>query len=137
MLDAAGRPHGLTANSFTSVSAFPPLVLVCVDHRASAFAPFMEAGSFAINILASDQRGISSRFAGAADDRFEGVEWRRGELTGAPVLGGVLAWLECDMRDRIPAGDHTIFLGEVKAASSRGGAQPLLYYHRDYRLLGS
>ena len=133
--DAEGRPHGLTANSFTSVSADPPMALVCVDHRASAYQRFFEAGAFAINILAEEQRALSERFAGPADERFEGVAWREGEATGAPLLAEALAWLECVVRRRVEAGDHTVFIGEVKAAGA-GDGRPLVYFLRGYRAIG-
>lgn len=132
--DGNGQPHGLTANSFSSVSWAPPMVLVCVAHGASAYPRFFEAAAFAINILAEEQRDLSVRFAGPADDRFEGVVWRPGEATGAPLLEGVLASLECRTIHRVDAGDHTVFIGEVAAASSRDG-RPLVYFFRDYRAI--
>jgi flavin reductase (DIM6/NTAB) family NADH-FMN oxidoreductase RutF len=131
-----GRPHGLTANSFSSVSWAPPMVLVCVAHSASAYRQFLEAESFAINILAEEQRELSVRFAGPSDDRFEGVVWRPGEATGAPLLEGVLASLECRTTHRVDAGDHTVFIGAVAAAASRDG-RPLVYFLRDYRAIAA
>lgn len=133
--DVEGRPHGLTANSFSSVSWEPPMVLVCVDHGASAYRQFHEAPAFAINILAEEQRSLSVRFAGPADERFEGVGWRPGEAAGAPLLDGVLGWLECRTTHRVDAGDHTVFIGEVVSADSRDG-RPLVYFFRDYRVIG-
>ncbi len=131
--DAEGRPHGLTANSFSSVSWEPPMVLVCVDHRATAHPQFLAADAFAINILSDLQRDISIRFAGPADERFEGLAWHPGRATGAPLLPGVLAWLECATTHRVEAGDHTVFIGEVKAAGSELDANPLIYFLRHYR----
>lgn len=133
--DSGGRPHGLTATSFSSVSWAPPMVLVCVAHSASAYRPFLRAEAFAVNILGEEQRELSARFAGPAEGRFEGVEWRPGAATGAPLIGGALAWLECRATHRVDAGDHTVFIGEVAAAASRDG-QPLLYFQRDYRAIG-
>jgi flavin reductase (DIM6/NTAB) family NADH-FMN oxidoreductase RutF len=133
--DSDGRPHGLTANSFSSVSWNPPMVLVCVDHGASAHDRFFAANSFAINILSDRQRDLSIRFAGPADERFEGLDWHPGPETGAPLLPGVLAWLECQTTHRVEAGDHTVFIGEVKGAGGAGEAQPLVYFLRQYRLL--
>lgn len=128
-----GKPHGLTVNSFTSVSLEPPLVLVCVGHKAATHGPFSSAETFAINILSAEQQDLSARFASSHPNRFEGMEWDHGEL-GAPVLGGALAVLECEMREKIDAGDHTIFLGLVRRAGVKDGA-PLIYFSGKYREL--
>jgi flavin reductase (DIM6/NTAB) family NADH-FMN oxidoreductase RutF len=133
--DSDGRPHGLTANSFSSVSAVPPMVLVCVDHRATAHPQFLAAPGFAINILSDQQRDVSVRFAGPADERFEGLDWHPGPHIGAPLLPGTLAWLECKTTHRIEAGDHTVFIGEVLAADALADARPLVYFLREYREL--
>ncbi|MBI5084624.1 MAG: flavin reductase family protein [Acidobacteria bacterium] len=125
-----GKPHGLTANSFCSVSLHPPMVLVCVAHKASTHGPFAAASSFAINILSENQRELSVRFASSHSNRFEGVNWRKGEC-GAPVLDDSLAVLECATRERIAAGDHTIFLGEVRQATVKDG-RPLVYFGGGY-----
>src|SRR6266581_3486375 len=78
VLDEAGRVHGLTANSFTSVSLTPPIVLVCVDNRSKVLEHFRRQSHFGINILADHQKPLSDRFAGSGYDRFEGVEWHHG-----------------------------------------------------------
>ncbi len=128
-----GKPHGLTVNSFTSVSLEPPLVLVCIGHKAATHGPFSSASAFTVNILSEEQRDLSARFASSHPNRFEGVDWYEGEL-GAPVLNGALAVLECEMRERMEAGDHTIFLGLVRRAGVRDGA-PLVYFSGKYREL--
>jgi flavin reductase (DIM6/NTAB) family NADH-FMN oxidoreductase RutF len=128
-----GSPQGLTANSFSSVSLDPPLVLVSVDVAASVHVHFVAAKSFAINILDETQRELSERFAFGRGDRFEGLDWAPG-ITGAPVIAGSLAVLECVVREHFEGGDHTIFLGEVVRAESRDG-QPLIYYASEYRRL--
>lgn len=134
VIGADGHPQGLTANSFSSVSWNPPLVLVCVDHRAAVHEHFFASDAFAINILAEDQRELSVRFATAGAERFEGLDWEKGG-TGAPLISGALAHLECRTTHRHVAGDHTIFVGEVVRAASREG-RPLVYFYRDYRSLG-
>lgn len=128
-----GKPHGLTVNSFTSVSLEPPLVLVCVGHKAASHGPFANAETFAVNVLGAEQQELSARFASSHPNRFEGIEWEHGEL-GAPVLGGALAVLECEMREKIEAGDHTVFVGLVRRAVVREGA-PLIYFSGKYREL--
>jgi flavin reductase (DIM6/NTAB) family NADH-FMN oxidoreductase RutF len=132
-LAADGSPQGFTANSFTSVSMEPPMVLVCVDHRASVLRHFLSASHFAINILESGQQEISARFALRGVDRFSGVPWRPG-ATGVPVLEGVVAHLECATRQTVVAGDHTLILGEVLHAET-GEGKPLLYYSSAYHHL--
>ncbi len=132
--DAAGAPHGMTANSFTSVSLAPPLVLVCVDHRARILEHFRIGDHFGINILGAAQRPLSDRFAGSGYDRFEGVAWRPG-YTGVPLLEHVLATLECARVNVVTAGDHDIVIGEVLHADCQDG-DPLVFYGSQYRSLG-
>lgn len=125
-----GRPVGMTANSFTSVSLDPPLVSVNVDHRAEMHRHLARASAFAVNVLESRQETLSRRFAGEHADRFEGVGYRLGE-TGLPLLDGVLATLECDIHARFEVGDHTIVVGRVVGGRT-GDGQPLLYYRGGY-----
>jgi flavin reductase (DIM6/NTAB) family NADH-FMN oxidoreductase RutF len=132
--DADGAPHGMTANSFTSVSLVPPLVLVCVDHRARILEHFRIGDHFGVNILGAAQRQLSDRFAGSGYDRFEGVTWNPGH-TGVPLLADVLATLECARVNVVTAGDHDIVVGEVLHADCQEG-EPLVFYGSQYRSLG-
>jgi len=125
-----GTPHGFTANSFTSVSMEPPMVLICVDHRANVLRHFEDAKHFGVNILAEDQEALSVRFAERGLDRFVGIDWHTG-ATGVPLLGGALARFECATIQTLAAGDHTIILGEVLYAEWQEGA-PLLYFAHGY-----
>jgi len=134
VLDAAGAPHGMTANSFTSVSLNPPLVLVCVDHRARILEHFRIGEHFGVNILGASQRHFSDKFAGSGYDRFEGVEWHAGQ-TGVPLLPDVLATIECARMKVVTAGDHDIVIGEVLHANCQDG-DPLVFYGSQYRCLG-
>lgn len=129
-----GKPHGLTVNSFTSVSLHPPLVLVCVGHKAATHGPFSTAAHFTVNFLDESQRELSERFASSHPRRFEGISWHAGQ-TGAPVLDAALGVLECETWRKMDAGDHTIFLGLVKRAQVREG-RPLVYFSGQYRRLG-
>jgi 3-hydroxy-9,10-secoandrosta-1,3,5(10)-triene-9,17-dione monooxygenase reductase component len=131
--DAQGAPHGLTVNSFTSVSLEPPLVLVCIAHAAVTVERFRTAKYFGVNILASDQREISDHFARKGHNRFANIEWRLG-VTGVPMLPGVLAEMECEVYSTVRAGDHDIFLGEVVRLEVHEG-QPLLYWASGYHSL--
>jgi flavin reductase (DIM6/NTAB) family NADH-FMN oxidoreductase RutF len=133
VLDAAGDPHGITVNSFTSVSLLPPLVLICLAHRARVLEHFQPGVHFGINVLNETQREISDHFANSKRDRFNGIEWRPGG-TGVPLLPRGLAFIECRMRNRVTAGDHDIVIGEVLEAKVEEG-RPLLYYASGYRKL--
>ena len=129
--------HGLTVSSFASVSPEPPLILVSIDHRATAYELLETAGTvFAVNILAHDQMEMSNRFAWLKDeDRFGQGEWTTA-ATGAPILRDALAWLDCTVYSRFSAGSHTIYIGEVQASGvPRSDVKPLLYWNRGYRQL--
>lgn len=126
-MDDEGRKVGLTANSFNSVSLAPPLVLWSLS-RTSGSLPAMSASrTYAINVLAADQRVLAERFARKGIDRFEGVAWRLG-LGGAPLIDGAVASFECINRSQHEAGDHVIFVGEVTHCRRRVGAEPLVFH---------
>ena len=109
-----GRSLGFTANSFTSVSLDPPLLLICIANASRNFTIFTEAPAFAVNILSEGQADISNTFARPVDDRFAGVDWTPA-ANGAPLLGGVSAWFSCTRHAVIPAGDHALIVGRVEA----------------------
>jgi flavin-dependent trigonelline monooxygenase, reductase component len=111
-LDMAGQPRGITANSFTSVSLDPPLVLVCVDRSAASYRTFLNCRGFAVHILATDQRELSATFAGKSAAKFDGLRTRVGR-GGAPVLPRCAAWLDCRTERQIIMGDHVLVIGEV------------------------
>jgi flavin reductase (DIM6/NTAB) family NADH-FMN oxidoreductase RutF len=131
-VDGDGQPFGLTATAFSSVSKAPPLCLVCVSLDAEAHPVVRATGRFAVNLLASEQEWISTRFATHGLDKFEGVDWVRGEATGTPVLTGALAAIECDVTTTIPAGDHDVFLGAIRRITL-GNGEPLLHHRGRYR----
>ena len=134
--DSARHPHGMTVNSFSSVSLDPPLVLVSIDLRNAILGHFLTTRSFAINILAEGQEDLSQRFSSAAENRFEGVAWRAG-MAGVPILSGVLAHLECTVAQTFEAGDHVVLIGEVLHAeiNPADDARPLVYFGSGYRRL--
>lgn len=111
--DGDGQPIGFTANSFSSVSLDPPLVLVCMANSSRNYDALTQAAGFAVNVLAADQKEISNTFARPAEDRFATVDWQLGP-NGAPILAGVSAWFDCTMFKTVEAGDHVILIGEVK-----------------------
>lgn len=128
--DSDGTPRGLTANSFTSVSLDPALVLVCLGKTTASHPVFMQAEHFAVNILAEDQRDISGLFASKAPDKFSQAAWQRG-ATGAPLIDGCVAWFDCTVHQRVDAGDHTILIGQVQDMGQRT-ARPLGYAQGAY-----
>ena len=131
--DAEGRPQGLTASSFCSVSLEPPLVLVCIDNRIEARRAVQESGVFAVSVLAEAQESVSRQFAAGGPDKFIGVELLPG-ASGAPLVSGALTHIECRLVAAHPAGDHTIFVGEVERLTSAPGL-PLLYHGSAYHRL--
>jgi flavin reductase (DIM6/NTAB) family NADH-FMN oxidoreductase RutF len=130
-----GVNRGLTASAFSSVSLDPRLCLVCVDNRSESITAIRESGAFVVNILSSDQEEISRRFASKLPDKFEGIAYRPGPETGAPILDGVLAWIECKVYNAVDGGDHAIFVGEIADGTANEGT-PLLYFRGQYRQLG-
>jgi flavin reductase (DIM6/NTAB) family NADH-FMN oxidoreductase RutF len=131
---AARSPSGLvgfTATGFTSVSLVPPLILVCIDREASAHDGVVGAEHFGVSILDESQSWIASQFARSGVDRFEGVPLAAPGPTGAPIVDGALARIECRRHARHDAGDHSILLGEVIAASVASG-RPLLHFARKF-----
>lgn len=125
-----GQPLGITVSAFASVSLEPPLVLVCIDKRASLHGHLIEGVHFAVHILAEDQEILSRRFASKDEDRFNGPVHRE-TAQGAPLIDGALATLECRVVNAYPGGDHTIIVGEVESTSI-GDGRPLAYYRGGY-----
>jgi flavin reductase (DIM6/NTAB) family NADH-FMN oxidoreductase RutF len=136
-IKAGDQVHGLTVSAFASVSPEPPLIAVVIDQRHRAHELLQrEDAHFAVNILAQDQAPLSERFAWLEEgDRFAQGNWEMA-ATGAPVLADALAWLDCSIYTRYPAGTHTLLLGHVQASQvARPDEAPLVYWNRDYRQL--
>ena len=122
--------HGVTVNTFTWVSYQPPLVLVCLDRLLISHDLMTDSRTFGISILSSQQEFLAERFAGSApmvNLRFDGVPYHTA-ATGAPLLGGALGWLDCQLWATYDGGDHSIFVGIVVAAGFGVEGRPLLYY---------
>lgn len=131
---ADGKPIGLTANSFTSVSLDPPLLLVCIANNAGSAEVLRSVESFAVNVLQIGQQPVSNLFAGKGEDRFAGTRWEVGEY-GAPILPSSLGIFECQRDSLHEAGDHFILIGRVEKASFEPRRDPLLYFRGKYRRL--
>jgi flavin reductase (DIM6/NTAB) family NADH-FMN oxidoreductase RutF len=132
--DGDGTPIGLTANSFTSLSLDPPLLLVCVANTAGSAPVLREAEHFAVNMLQVSQQATSNRFAGKGEDRFAATAWSEGE-TGMPLIDGALGAFECKRHAIHDGGDHFILVGEVVRAQFEPRRDPLLYFRGKYRRL--
>ena len=131
-----GSPVGFAAQSFVSLSLDPPLIAVCPAKSSASWPRIRATGSFCINILVADQLSICMAMAQAGADKFAGIDWRSG-LTGAPIISGGLAYVDCLLYDEHDAGDHTIAVGEVKDFSLvNGDAPPLLYWRSDFGVFG-
>ena len=145
-----GQTHGMTVNSFTSISLEPPLVLACIERIVRTHALVEQSGVFAISFLREGQAWISDRFAGRdseSQDRFAGLSTYTA-VTGAPILADNLGHLDCAVTAAHNAGDHTIFVAEVVSAAvgtawtaagpeghNHAGLSPLLYFDRGYHRL--
>lgn len=125
-----GRPAGVTVNSFTSVSLDPPLIQFSLDRKASVFPIFIDTAHFAVNVLSSEQRPLSSRFA-LKSDAFEEVGYAAGSH-GCPVLEGCIANIECEKFAVYDGGDHVIILGRVKQVHCAPANEPLLFFRGGY-----
>ena len=130
-IDAEGKAFGLTATAFSSVSADPPLALVCIGKGSSTHDQFAAAGVFVVNFLSAEQADVSQRFASTGIDKFEGLECTTGAL-GAPILGGTIGYAECKVVHAYEGGDHTIFVGRIESGSANE-AMPLTYFRGAYR----
>ena len=131
---ADGAPRGFTANSFTSVSLEPPLLLVCIGKSAASLEVFRQAKGFAVNILSEAQKDTSVLFASKRADKFEAARWRPGPF-GNPLIEGSAAWFDCARYQMIDAGDHVILMGHIEAFSY-SDANPLGYARGHYITLG-
>lgn len=130
-----GEPRGVTVNAFASVSLDPPLVLICINREARSYLYISESKIFCINLLAGDQRALAERFGGRLRERqFEGVPYDV-DATGAAVLQGCIAHVDCRVVQEHHAGTHSIFIGAVLSCRSRPGS-PLGYYNAGFHDFG-
>lgn len=126
-----GPPAGMAVGSFTSASLDPPLVAFLPDKSSTSFPKIRAAGSFCVNVLASDQESVCRAFAAKAADKFADLSWRPAG-SGSPILDGVVAWIDCDIEHVSEAGDHYVVLGRVRELDTSGKANPLLFFQGGY-----
>jgi len=122
-----GDPVGFTCQAFAALSLDPPMVLLAPAKSSTSWPRIARAGAFCVNILASHQAALARVFSVSGADKFTGVEWHVGEATGAPLLGGVLAWAECRLEQIHDSGDHEVVTGRVLGLGV-GDGSPLLFY---------
>ena len=128
-VDDEGRPHSMTANSFTSVCMEPPVVLVCVAHGTNTFGFLEKVGRFGVNILRKEQEELGGYFAKRPEDRQGGVEYSYTPgKDGVPYLNDSMVFLACHVVGTHVYGDHTIFLGEVDEVQQHESGKPLMFY---------
>lgn len=133
-----GAIHGMTVNSFTSVSLDPPLVLLCADNRSDTYRAIKQSQRFTVSILSDQQESVSQQFAliGPQDELFAQIACASG-IGGVPYLLNSLGYLDCAVQDIIPAGDHHIILGHVDHLARLTPGYPLLYFKSQYYYLGT
>ncbi len=132
-------PVGMAIGSFASVSLDPPLVMFCPGKESATWARMSGTDRFCVNVLGDDQADVCGVFAGKADDKFAGIEWST-RVTGSPVLGGSIAWIDCELHAVHDGGDHDIVVGLVKGLSTENGPGddpenargPLLFFRGSY-----
>lgn len=135
---SAGEPVGFTCQSFSSLSLDPPLVSFSVARTSTSWPRIRNSDGFCVSILTTAQKSLCSAFAVSGADKFAGVTWTPGPVTGSPVIDGALAWVDCEIEAVHPGGDHLIVVGRVRAlVATVTGAEPLLYYRAAFHGAGA
>jgi 3-hydroxy-9,10-secoandrosta-1,3,5(10)-triene-9,17-dione monooxygenase reductase component len=127
-----GEPVGMTCQAFSSVSLEPPLVMFIPAKTSRAWPQMQQAGHFCVNLLARDQEELSNVFASRGTDKYAGVSWTA-STTGAPLLDGVIGFVDCTIHAVHDAGDHWIVIGRVQDLGVTDEVDPLLFYQGRYR----
>lgn len=134
-LDEQGAPFGVTANSFSSVSLNPPLVLWSLANTAQSMSAFRQSGHFAVHVLANDHKSVSNHFAKSGGDKFSSMPWQKGKL-GSPLLSKYVSRFECRTLHKYEGGDHTIFVGQVVNLDQKVG-KALVFHQGGYAELAA
>jgi flavin reductase (DIM6/NTAB) family NADH-FMN oxidoreductase RutF len=132
--ESGDRPRGLTLSAFCAVSLEPPLVLVCIDKGSNTLPAMRDSGGFTVNFLAGGREHLAVLYASKADEKFQDIVWRRPDIPeGGPVLHeDSAAYAVCITRQAIEAGDHWVFIGEVRDGAVIDGRLPLVYHRRAF-----
>ncbi|MEM8924528.1 MAG: flavin reductase family protein [Actinomycetota bacterium] len=136
--NGAERPIGVAIGSFASISLDPPLVGFFLGTGSGSWPPMEAAGHFCVNVLRADQQELCGVMASRSDDKFDGVDVRPAPWSGAPVLPGVNAMIDCRLEQVVPAGDHNLIMGRVMhlEAPDEGEAGPMVFYRGGYGTFG-
>ncbi|KXF55774.1 hypothetical protein AXA44_36690 [Rhodococcus sp. SC4] len=126
-----GTPAGMAVGSFTSVSLNPPLVAFLPAKTSSSFPRIAAAKSYCVNVLGADQETLCRTFAVKGGDKFAGVSWHPAP-SGAPIIDGAVAWIDCVHEELVESGDHFIEIGKVTALDTQGSAKPLIFFQGGY-----
>ena len=126
-IDNCGNPIGMTANSFSSVSLNPPLVLWSIGNNQPSYDIFTNAKGYSVNILSKEQENLCKLFSSPVDDKFEKIKFSLSE-NGFPILDNSLAWFDCLKWQNYPGGDHEILVGEVKNFHANE-TSPLIFWN--------
>lgn len=129
--DAEGNMLGLTANSFTPLSTESGLLLWSLANKSRSLLAFTRSTDFVVNVLAEDQQEVSRRMCAPVENRFAGLDWKQGDVSGLPIIAGCAAWFECRKVSQYQGGDHQMFIGRV-LNFARSDRRPLLYFAGDY-----
>lgn len=129
--NCAGTPVGMVVGSFTSVSLDPMLIAFFPDKSSTTWPKIRPTGSFCVNVLSADQETVCRAFTARAPDKFDRTGWRPA-ASGSPILGGVVAWIDCDIWSVIDAGDHFIVIGQVRDLDMPNPALPLVFFRGGY-----
>ena len=128
----ANTPVGFTAKTFHSLSFDPALVMFCPQRSSTTWPRIEKTGEFCVNILAEDQESLARAFAASGSDKYQGVGWRAGPVTGCPILHGCLAWIEGRRIAEHDGGDHTVVISEVLDMGVEREGQPLVFYRAGF-----
>lgn len=126
-IDPDGQPAGMSVGTFTSVSLDPPLVAFMAASTSTSYSRIRASGSFCINVLSAGQEPLCRSFAARGSNKFDGVAWQAAG-SGSPILGGVVAWIDCDIDAVHRAGDHDVVIGRVRALDVASVDVPLLFF---------
>jgi len=126
-----GRPVGFTCQSFVSLSIDPPFIAVAPARSSTSWPRIARAGKFCVNVLGDQQMEVGRRFSVSGGDKFEGVDWHPAPVSGAPVIEGSLAWVDCNVELVHEAGDHELIIGKVLDLGL-GEGSPLVFFRRSF-----
>lgn len=127
-----GTPFGMTCSAVCSLSADPPLLLVCIGTPSATLEAIQASGRFVVNVLDSEANDISNWFASRTPDKFGKVSWQFSELTGMPILDATVAQAECTVHKAVDAGDHMIVIGRIVGGEAKSDRFPLGYWRGSY-----